>query len=197
MITAMKNYKNSLNHFFLLIEAFEQTPSIGKKSAQKMAYNLSVSDKYLGLKIAHLLENAIDNTRKCSICGGLSEDEICEICSDENRNNGQLCVVLHPRDIFTIEEIGDFQGHYWVIEELETLDFETLRTYIEKSPIKEIIFAFSPTLANEAIMLYVEDKLDNMDLIFSKIAQGVPTGIGLENIDQLSLSRAFSARVKI
>ncbi|PAF53473.1 recombination protein RecR [Helicobacter sp. 13S00482-2] len=193
----MKNYKNSLNHFFSLIEAFEQTPSIGKKSAQKMAYNLSVSDKYLGLKIAHLLENAIDNIRKCTICGGLSEDEICEICMDEERINGQLCMVLHPKDIFTIEEVGDFKGQYWVIEELESLDFETLKKYIQKSTITEIIFAFSPTLANEAIMLYVEDKLDDMDLNFTKIAQGVPTGIGLENIDQLSLSRAFSSRVKL
>ncbi|MDO7252771.1 recombination mediator RecR [Helicobacter cappadocius] len=193
----MKNYKNSLNHFFSLIEAFEQTPSIGKKSAQKMAYNLSVSDKYLGLKIAHLLENAIDNIRKCNLCGGLSEDEICEICMDEERNNGQLCIVLHPKDIFTIEEIGDFKGYYRVIEDLENLDFETLKKHIQKCAIKEIIFAFSPTLANEAIMLYIEDKLNDIDIIFTKIAQGVPTGIGLENIDQLSLLRAFSSRVKL
>ncbi|PAF52712.1 recombination mediator RecR [Helicobacter sp. 13S00477-4] len=193
----MKNYKNNLNHFFSLVESLEQLPTIGKKSAQKMAYYLSIDDKYLALKIAHCIENAIDYVKKCSICGGLSENEICEICSDENRNNGQLCIILHPKDIFTIEEIGEFEGQYFTIGELEKIDFTTFKKNIKEKNIKEIIFAFSPTLANDAIMLFIEDKLQGLDLTFSKIAQGVPTGIGLENIDQLSLSRAFSSRIKI
>ncbi|PAF48453.1 recombination protein RecR [Helicobacter sp. 12S02634-8] len=193
----MKTYKTTLNHFFSLTEALEQLPSIGKKSAQKMAYSLSVEDKYLALKIAHAIENAIDYVRKCSLCGGLSESEVCEICLDPHRQNGQLCIVLHPKDIFTIEEIGDFNGKYQVVEELEAIDFTAFKKYICENKIQEIIFAFSPTLANEAIMLFIEDRLQDMDLIFSKIAQGVPTGIGLENIDQLSLSRAFSSRVKL
>ncbi|PAF50022.1 recombination protein RecR [Helicobacter sp. 12S02232-10] len=193
----MKTYKNTLHYFFSLTEALEQLPGIGKKSAQKMAYSLSVEDKYMALKIAHSIENAIDNVRKCKICGGLSESEICEICLDENRQNSQLCVVLHPKDIFTIEEIGDFEGKYKVIDELEKIDFVFFRKYIQENKIKEIIFAFSPTLANDAIMLFIEDKLQDLDLVFSKIAQGVPTGIGLENIDQLSLLRAFTSRVKL
>ncbi|PAF41404.1 recombination mediator RecR [Helicobacter sp. 11S02596-1] len=193
----MKTYKNTLNYFFALVEALEQLPSIGKKSAQKMAYSLSVEDKYLALKIAHSIENAIDHIRKCQLCGGLSESEICEICLDENRQNGQLCVVLHPKDIFTIEEIGDFGGKYKVIEVLEKIDFTAFKNHIQENHIQEIIFAFSPTLANDAIMLFIEDKLQDLDLTFSKIAQGVPTGIGLENIDQLSLLRAFTSRVKL
>lgn len=193
----MKTYKNSLNHFSSLVECLEKLPSIGKKSAQKMAYNLAMDDKYLGLKISHCIENAVSNVRKCSICGGLSESEVCEICSDSNRTNGELCIVLHSKDIFIIEEIGDFRGQYYVVDEFEKIDFEYLRERIKKEKISEIIFAFSPSLANEAVMLFIEDKLSDFDINFSKIAQGVPTGIGLDNIDQLSLSRAFSARIKL
>ncbi|PAF41834.1 recombination mediator RecR [Helicobacter sp. 11S03491-1] len=193
----MKTYRNNLNHFFSLVEALEKLPSIGKKSAQRMAYTLSIENKNLALQISHCIENAIDHVSKCSICGGVSESEICEICLDENRHNGQICMVLHPRDIFTIEEIGDFKGIYQVISELEMFDFITLKKQIQKFQIKEIIFAFSPTLANDSIMLFIEHNLQDCDLIFTKIAQGVPTGIGLENIDQLSLARAFSSRIKL
>lgn len=193
----MSTYKNSLNHFFSLVEALEKLPSIGKKSAQKMAYNLSVDDRYLALKISHSIENAIHSVRKCSICGGLSESEICDICLDENRENDQICIVLHPKDIFTIEETGNFKGKYFVVEKLEEVDFNILKKRIQKYKTLEIIFAFSPTLANDAIMIFIEDKLQNLDIVFSKIAQGVPTGIGLENIDQLSLSRAFTSRTKL
>ena len=106
--------------------------------------------------------------------------------------------MLHPKDIFTIEEMGDFNGKYWVLSpELEQIDFAQVRTRIASKHIQEVIFAFSPSLANEAVMLFIEDKLQDLSLSFSKIAQGVPTGIGLENIDQLSLSRALSARVKL
>ena len=194
----MAHYKRSLSHFSSLVESLEQIPTIGKKSAQKIAYSLAIENKYLALKLAHSIENAIQYVATCKICGAISENEICEICADDRRDEEQLCVVLHQKDIFTIEEIGDFNGKYWVIcGELEKINFEPLRTRIKNQNIKEIIFAFSPSLANDAVMLFIEDKLEGLNLSFSKIAQGVPTGIGLENIDQLSLSRAMSARIKL
>ena len=194
----MSVYKKSLARFSSLVESLEQIPTIGRKSAQKIAYLLAIENKYLALKLAHCIENSIRYINTCTICGAVSEDEICEICLDESRDDHQLCVVLHPKDIFTIEEMGDFNGKYWVLSpELEQIDFAKERARIIAKKVQEIIFAFSPSLANDAVMLFIEDKLAYLDLNFSKIAQGVPTGIGLENIDQLSLSRAISARVKL
>ncbi|OBV28563.1 recombination protein RecR [Helicobacter sp. CLO-3] len=194
----MSSYKHSLSRFSALIDSLEQIPTIGRKSAQKIAYTLAIENKYLALKLAHCIENSIHHIGTCSVCGALSENEICEICLDESRDNAQLCVVLHPKDIFTIEEVGDFGGKYWVLcKELEQIDFDATKARIKDRGISEIIFAFSPSLANDAVMLFIEDRLAGLDLSFSKIAQGVPTGIGLENIDQLSLSRALTSRVKL
>lgn len=202
----MQTYKNSLKAFYELISTLEQLPSVGKKSATKMAYTLCVDNKYLGLNIAHALENAARYVRSCSVCNGVSESEVCEICLDDSRDNGQICIVANARDVFVLEDIGEFGGKYFVLDsnELESIDFKPLCNRIVKNNINEIIFAFSPSLANEAMMLYIEDNILNLldstfkaTLKFSKIAQGVPTGIGLDSIDQLSLSRALSARVSL
>lgn len=198
----MNAYKSSLKAFSNLITALEKLPTIGKKSAQKMAYSLCVENKFLGLNIAHAIENAALVITKCHKCLGLSESEICEICLDDTRQNGELCIVANSRDIFIIEEMGEFQGRYFVLDsqDLEQIDFSLLNSRIQAESIHEIIFALSPSLANEAIMLYIEDKIKpplDMPLQFSKIAQGVPTGIGLDSIDQLSLLAALNSRVKL
>ncbi|CAM3350450.1 recombination mediator RecR [Helicobacter labetoulli] len=199
----MNTYKSSLKAFSNLITALEKLPTIGKKSAQKMAYSLCVENKFLGLNIAHAIENAALVIKKCHKCLGLSESEICEICLDDTRQNGELCIVANSRDIFIIEEMGEFQGRYFVLDsqqDLEQIDFSLLNHRIQAESIHEIIFALSPSLANEAIMLYIEDKIKApcaTPLQFSKIAQGVPTGIGLDSIDQLSLLAALNSRVKL
>ncbi|MGL2679675.1 recombination mediator RecR, partial [Helicobacter pylori] len=125
-----------------------------------------------------------------------SESEVCEICSDESRQNSQLCMVLHPRDVFILEDLKDFLGRYYVLNSIEEVDFNALEKRLVGENIKEIIFAFPPTLANDSLMLYIEDKLQHLHLTFTKIAQGVPTGVNFENIDSVSLSRAFNSRIK-
>jgi recombination protein RecR len=125
----------------------------------------------------------------------VSEHEICEICLDESRLNGQLCVVENAKDIFTLEEHGIFLGRYFVFDALEKI--EDLKDVIKKSASKEIIFAFTPSLASDAMILFIEDKLKDLNLDFTKIAQGVPTGVQLENVDMLSLSKALEARTKV
>lgn len=194
-ITLMK-IKN-LQSFYALVQSLEKLPSIGKKSAEKMAYTLCVENKILGLNIAKSIQEATSKIKKCSKCGGLSEEEECQICQDEERANGELCIIAHPRDIAIIENTGSFRGKYFVLESLESVDFESLTSMILDNKIKEVIFSFSPSLANDALMLFVEDRLSALSLSFSKIAQGIPTGIGLDHIDQLSLSRAFEGRIKI
>lgn len=187
----------NLQSFYLLVETLEKLPSIGKKSAEKMAYTLCVENKYLGMQIAKNIQKAVENVQRCSSCGGLSEEDECQICQDSERSNRELCIVAHPRDIAIIENMGGFAGKYFVLESLENIDFEVLIALILKENIQEVIFSFSPSLANDALMLFVEDRLSALGLSFSKIAQGIPTGIGLEHIDQLSLSRAFEGRIKL
>lgn len=204
----MNAYKRSLSAFLELTLALEKLPTLGKKSAQKMAYSLCMENKFLGLSIAHAIENAALVAQKCQKCNALSESEVCEICLDSARENGELCIVASAKDVFIIEEMGEFGGRYFVLESLESkgsvdskaslesIDFKLLNARIQAENVQEVIFALSPSLANEAIMLYIEDKI-TAPINFSKIAQGVPTGIGLDAIDQLSLSRAISARVRV
>ncbi|WP_066388934.1 recombination mediator RecR [Helicobacter himalayensis] len=198
----MNTYKMGLKSYYLLLESLEQIPSLGKKSAQKIALSLSMENKFLALKLAHALEESAHNVRLCQKCFALSEGEICEICLDSERANGELCIVAHQKDIFTLEAMNEFSGRYFVLNshlEMKDIDFSILKKRVVEECIEEVIFALSPTLANEAVMLFVEDKLEDLPckLKFSKIAQGVPTGIGLDSIDQLSLSRAFFSRVKV
>lgn len=187
-----------MKSFSLLVEQLEQIPSIGRKSALKIAYTLALENKILALNIAHCIENAISLVQNCEICGGLADGKICDICEDSRRLYHQsLCITQSPKDILTLEEINIFNGSYFVIENIKEADFTKLKEQITLYNKKEIIFAFSPSLHSETMMLYIEDKLSDENLAFSKIAQGVPTGVGLDNIDKLSLQRAMESRVKI
>lgn len=190
----MKSYPES---FAKLVESLEKIPSIGKKSAIRLAYFLAFEDKFNALQIAYNIECCVQELHTCHECGGITNQTICEICLDVTRNNGELCILANPREIFLLEESGEFCGKYFVLDNLESLNLEQLTQNIIKFGVKEIIFAFSPSLSNDSIMLYLEDKLESFGLRFTKIAQGVPTGVSLENVDQLSIIRALQSRVKI
>ncbi len=188
--------KHGLEKFNILVEALELLPTIGKKSATRMAYYMVMQDNFTAMKIAHAIENALGCLRKCNECGGLCEDELCGICADEGRDRDLLCIVENAKDILTIEEGGVFEGRYFVLENLERFDASHLLNLVNDG-VKEIIFALTPSIANDAVMLFIEDKLSACDVTFTRIAQGVPTGVSLENIDLLSLSRAIEDRVKV
>ena len=187
---------NNSNTFGLLVEQLEQIPSIGRKSASKIAYTLAVENKILALNISHCIEDAVNKICRCSICNGISEGSICSICSNESRlHSGILCMVSSARDILTIEESNVFDGIYFAIEEINSIDFNKLKINISKLKVKEVLFAFTPSIASDTMMIYIEDKLQNGNLKFSKIAQGIPTGVGLDNVDKLSLTKAIESRI--
>jgi recombination protein RecR len=188
--------KHTLEKFSKLVDALQELPTVGQKSATRLAYHMVMKDSFTALKIAHAIENAIGSLKKCRSCGGMSEDELCAICSDEGRDLRLLCVVENAKDILTIEENGLFEGRYFVLDSLEALDIEHLRAMVQ-SGVEEVIFAMSPSIATDAMILYIEDKLVETGVNFSRIAQGVPTGVSLENIDMLSLARALTDRVKV
>ena len=189
--------KKGLEKFYELVEAFESLPTIGKKSALRLAYHVVMNDNYCGIKIAHSIENALRNITKCSKCGSMSEHEICEVCLDDTRDNEKLCIVQSAKDIFIIEDSKQFDGKYFVIEELDQEAIDSLTKFINENGVRMVLFAITPSIANDAFILYIEDKLKNKDIKFSKIAQGVPTGVSLENVDILSLSKAIQSRVEI
>jgi len=188
--------KRGLEKFDNLVDALTELPTVGKKSAIRYAYHMILGDSFSALKLSHAIEDAVANIRKCIICNGLSEDEICDVCHDEHRDESKLCIVESAKDIFVIEENVNYDGRYFVLESLDEEQIEKLKSIIEKS-IKEVIFAFSPSLANDGVILFIEDKLKDYRLEFTKIAQGVPTGVSLENVDMMSLSKALTDRVRI
>lgn len=186
-----------LEKFYDLVESFEMLPTIGKKSAIRLAYHIVTENTYIGMKLAHSIETAVRDIKKCVKCHAMSENEICEICLDEDRDSKTLCVVQSAKDIFIIEESKQFSGKYFVIESLEEDILSDLIKLVEKSEVDHILFAVTPSLANDAFILYIEDRLKNRNITFTKIAQGVPTGVSLENVDILSLSKAITGQIKI
>ena len=189
----MRKYK--IEAFENLVNAFQDIPSIGKKSAVKMAYHLVMEDSFLAMKLAHAIEEGVNSIQCCKRCNNMSEDELCAICSDEFRDETILCIVQSAKDILTIEESGQYNGLYYIVTQISDLDEYHLKNAVKG--VNEVIFAFPPSLATDTMILYIEDKLAGEDIYFSKIAQGVPTGVELENIDIVSLSRAMESRVKV
>lgn len=190
----MKKY--GLEKFNNLVDALNTLPTVGKKSALRYAYHMVLKDSFSALKIANAIEEAVASIKECQRCGALSEDEICSICADEMRDETKLCIVENAKDIFILEESTDYDGKYFVLKSLEKLDVSKLEEIV-KDGIEEIIFALTPSISNDAIIIFLEDKLKEYNLSFTKIAQGVPTGINLENVDTLSLSKALELRVKV
>ena len=155
-----------------------------------------MNDSFVGMKISHAIEDALGSLKKCTSCGGMSEDELCYICSDERRDDTVLCIVENAKDILLLEENGLFDGKYFVLDSLDEFTIAQLVDMANRG-IAEVVFAITPSIANDAVIIYIEDKLSEFDISFSKIAQGVPTGVSLENIDILSLTRALEDRVRV
>ncbi|QKF64357.1 recombination mediator RecR [Campylobacter corcagiensis] len=180
-----------------LVEAFSKLPGVGKKSALKYAYHVSIDNSFAGLNLAHCIEDAVKALRRCENCGAISEDEICEICADSSRDSSTLCIVENPKDILILEKSGAYKGLYFVLDDINSDIVEKLINFTQKNSTNEILFAMTPGINSDGIMLYIEDKFKGSNILFSKIAQGIPTGVTLDNIDTLSLTKAINDRREI
>ncbi|MDD3467006.1 MAG: recombination mediator RecR [Campylobacterales bacterium] len=187
--------KKSSSKFNELVDLFSSLPTIGRKSAFKIAYYLLFEDNFKAVKLSHLVDEAVREVKKCEICGNITEDEICYICADEERDARRLCVVASAKDIFSIELSGGYDGRYFVFEELKASIVDRLEECV-RNGVEEVIFAFTPSVESDGLIVYLEDKLSVYDVGFTKIAHGVPTGVSFENIDTVSLARAIESRVK-
>lgn len=190
------SHKNS-EKFNELVQSFASLPTIGKKTAIRLAYFVSMQNHLLGAKLAHDIENAIRFIKPCAKCGNLSENELCEICASNERDKSTLCIVENAKDILILEESGSYEGLYFVLDELDDEKVAKLRAMIAEFGVRELIFALTHSVNAEAIGFFVEEKLKDMNLEFSKIAQGIPSGVHLENVDFISLHKAMVFRTKL
>lgn len=189
--------KKGIDKFEELVACFEKLPGVGKKSALRYAYFVSIENSFLGLNLAHNIEDAVHFLKRCASCGAICENEICDICADLERDRSKICIVENPKDILVLEKGKIFKGLYFTLDDISPEILDKLQNMIRQNNSKEIIFAITPGINSDGIMLYIEEKLKNFSLKFSKIAQGIPTGVALENVDMLSLIKAMDGRIDI
>ena len=196
----MKEYPESIEE---LIENLRKLPSVGRKSAHRMALHVVNMDKNNIESIIKAFQDVKDKIKKCQICGNFTEDSICQICKDSNRDKSTICVVEDVTNLITIEKSNSFNGTYHVLNGLinpgaaisnDTSDIDRLVDRIKNEDIKELIFAISPTLEGETTMLFIRELVKNKDIKITRIASGIPIGGNLEYFDELTLSKALEDR---
>lgn len=196
-------YPQSLKN---LIESFKLLPGIGEKTAERLAFSvLDLEEENVDF-FAEELKKAKNNIKNCSICNSLTENEICAICSDKERNHSILCVVEDPKNVFIFEKLGLFSGKYHVLNGLispldginpEDIGLDRLIKRIKEEKFKEIIIAVKPSIEGETTALYIKRVLEGLDVVVSRIASGVPIGADMEYIDIMTLERALQDRIKM
>ncbi|WP_303852725.1 recombination mediator RecR [Seleniivibrio woodruffii] len=181
-------------------------PGIGRKTAVRLALHLLKSDANLVKNLAESMIELKEKTVFCKICGNLSEEQICHICQDSYRKNGQLCVVEEAKDIFVLENTGFFRGRYHVLGgRISPLDgigpqdltIDRLIERIAEEDISEVIIATNPDIEGETTAIYLSKILKNKNVRVTKIASGVPIGTNLEYTDELTLFKAMEQRTEI
>jgi recombination protein RecR len=189
-----------------LVQEFSKLPSIGRKTARRLAFYLVSGDRKKMGDLAEALEEAKNRIVHCSCCYGFSESEICQICDNPRRNREILCVVERASDILPFENSGMHKGLYFVLGGVlspldgikpETLRIPTLIERIEKEGIKELILALGSSPEAESTALYIDRVLANSPVRRTKLARGIPVGSDLEFIDDVTMLRAFEERVKV
>ncbi len=190
-----------------LIDSFSLLPGIGKKTAERYAFyildNLSEEDV---LEFAHNLEQVKQNIKHCSICGNLTDNDVCPICSDSNRDISKIMVVEQERDVLSIEKLAEFNGLYHVLGGAiafskgigpKDLNIDSLIKRIKENKVEEIILATNATLEGETTARYIKEVLvDFPNLKITRIAYGLPVGQDLIYADQMTLLKALEGRTE-
>lgn len=186
-----------------LIEALRCLPSVGPKSAQRMAYHLLERDRTGAENLSVILERAVKEVGNCTQCRSLSEQAVCDICNSSNRDRTILCVVESPSDVQVIEQSADFKGLFFVLMgHLSPLDgigpeeigLDVLAQRLDEGEVKEVVLATNFTVEGEATAHYISEMVNSRNITASRIAHGVPVGGELEYVNSTTLSRAFSSR---
>jgi recombination protein RecR len=202
----------SSKYLELLIEELVKLPTIGAKSAQRLALHLLRAPKDDALRLAEAIRAVKERVGFCSVCGNFTEENPCRLCTDSSRDGAIVCVVEQPGDVLALERTGQFKGRYHVLggalSPLEGVSPDQLRirellvrmrpsTDGVASPIREIILATNPNVAGEATALYLSRLLAPLGVRVTRIARGVPMGSDLEYSDLVTLARALEGRREV
>lgn len=189
-----------------LISYYKKLPGIGEKSAERLAI-ATLEFKEEEIKdFSETLINAKNNLGRCIICGHITDEEICSICQDNERNKNIICVIEDYKSVFSFEKSGKFNGTYHVLNGLispiddigpEDINLNTLVNRIEKLDNPELILALKPTVEGEATTLYIKKILENKNVTISRLSYGIPIGAEIDYLDNVTLEKALEDRKKI
>jgi len=186
-----------------LISALGQLPGVGPRSAERIALHLVQTDSAIVKQLAEAILSAREKVRFCTICGALTEQSPCSLCTDARRDTSLVCVVERAVDILSIEKSGTYRGKFHVlggkISPLDGVEPDDLRIgELEKrlttEPVREIIIALGTDVEGDATSHYLAKRLTRGGLKISRIGFGLPAGSGLEFADELTLNRALEGR---
>ena len=188
-----------------LINYYKKLPGIGEKNAERLALaTLNFKEEDLD-KFSESLKN-IKKIHKCSICGHLTENEICNICSDPSRNKNLICVIEDYKSVFSFEKAGNFRGVYHVLNGLispadnigpDNINLSSLVKRVEASKKPELILALKSTVEGETTTLYIKKIFEKKNVLISRLSYGIPMGAEIDYLDIITLDKALEDRKKI
>ena len=189
-----------------IIKQFAKLPRVGTRAATRMVLNLLQDKTGKAENLAAALMDAAKTIHPCSICGVLTDADVCEYCADMSRQNGQLCIVRDLSDVLVLEKSGVFHGRYHVLGgnlsgvagvTPDDLNIANIPVRIKQENINEIIFALPNTVEGKTTQQYIVSLINDKNVAFSELASGVPLGGDLDYIDDGTLTIAFGGRKKL
>jgi len=189
-----------------LISSLSRLPGIGPKTAQRLALYLLGRDKEELLNLTKTILSAKEKVLYCSICGQLTENDPCRICSDPSRDSGLICVVEEPKDVIALEKTREYRGVYHVLGGAlsplegigpENLHLKELLARLSAGEVRELIVATNPNVEGDATALYLARLIKPLGIRVTHLARGLPVGSDLEYADEFTLGEALSGRSDI
>jgi len=186
-----------------MVEAFMRLPGIGRKSAERLAYAVLSMPREEASGIAQAILDLKNNSRYCTACNNITEDEICSVCCDARRDSTRICVVEEPSNILILEKTGIFRGRYHALMGAispldgigpEDLKIDGLMERLRNGAVKEVIIATNPTVKGETTALYLSRLIKPLGISVSRIAYGLPVGGDIEYADENTVQRALEGR---
>ena len=189
-----------------LIESFERLPSIGNKTAVRLAFYMLNASKEETDNFIKSIQDAKNNLKLCSKCYNISDTDPCEICSNPSRDQSKICVVEDVKDVVAIEKIHEFKGLYHVLHGTispmdgvgpEDIKIKELLARLMDGTVKEVILATNPKVEGEATAMYISKLIKPMGITTTRLAHGIPVGGDLEYTDEFTLGKAFEGRTEL
>ena len=189
-----------------LADQFARLPGIGGKTAQRLAFHVLSLSQEDAQAVADAIISAKNEVHTCPCCQNLTDQELCPICSDDNRDAGLICVVADPKDVIAMERSREFKGRYHVLHGVisplnhvtqDDLKIRQLLHRVGRGDVREVIMATNPDTEGEATAMYISRLLRPMAVKVTRLAYGVPVGSQLEYADEVTLSRALEGRQEI